>query len=127
MWEEAKAEKKQQRRGSIAKLSSFFFDDTEQSFVLAVESMAVGSGGNGTAAEHADDEHADDEYDSDASTSTHKKKTRKKKAHRHKKVDAAAATLTHAGAHEVIESVADLPDVIARFEQKLSQGQRLRG
>ncbi len=43
---------------------------------------------------------------------------------RKEKVDAAAATLTHAGAHEVIESVADLPDVIARFEQKLSQGQR---
>ncbi|MAI35779.1 MAG: phosphonoacetaldehyde hydrolase [Planctomycetaceae bacterium TMED240] len=43
---------------------------------------------------------------------------------RKEKCEAAATTLTAAGAHEVIESVADLPAVVNRFEQKLCNGQR---
>lgn len=43
---------------------------------------------------------------------------------RKERVEAASLTLTEAGAHEVIESVADLPAVVNRFEQKLCQGER---
>jgi phosphonoacetaldehyde hydrolase len=35
----------------------------------------------------------------------------------------ASAQLVAAGAHEVIDSVADLPDAIARIEQRISQGE----
>ena len=43
---------------------------------------------------------------------------------RMEKCEVAASTLTAAGAHEVIESVADLPAVVNRFEQKLADGKR---